>query len=119
MTSHLIKLLIEGFVKVPQLLHDIGVNVRMSPAFGFAQTVGFAVPFRSLKAWEALRWVKVEVLFIHHPPESEEVLDPSHFTCRVADESLSTHKQQLLHGEVLQPALKVLSVDTYLYSTPR
>ncbi|TNN71529.1 hypothetical protein EYF80_018215 [Liparis tanakae] len=60
----------------------------------------------SLKAGEALCWVKVKMLLRDHLPEPEEVLDASHLTCGVANQTLPADKQQLLRREVLQPALK-------------
>lgn len=90
----------------------------MGPAFGFAQAVWLAVPLRSLKAREALRWVKVEMLLRDHPPEPKKVLDASHLARGVTDQTLSADKQQLLHWEVLEPALKVLSIHANLNGAP-
>lgn len=91
----------------------------MGPAFGFAQAVRLAVPLGSLKTGEALCRVKVEMLLRDHPPEPEKVLDASHLTCGVANQALAANKQQLLHGEVQEPALEVLGVHADLNGAPR
>lgn len=101
MTSHLVKFTVKGFVKVPQFLDHLWVNIRMSPAFGFAQTVWFAVGLGPLKAREAFCGVEVKMPLRHYPAQPEKVLNSSHLPSRVAYQSLSTHKQQLLHRKEL------------------
>lgn len=51
--------------------------------------------------------------------KAQEVLHASQLAGRVADEPLAAHKQDLLHGEVLQPVVQVLGVDADLDGAPR
>lgn len=105
MSRHLIKPPVERLIKLPQPLYHLRVNIRMSPSFGLPQTVRFTIPLRPLQTGEALGWVEVKVFVTDHPPEPQEVLYACHLPGWVGDQPLPADEEELVLGEVLQPAL--------------
>jgi len=90
----------------------------MGPPFGFAQAVGLAAALCLLEARETLGLVEVKVFVCDDPLEPQEVLHAAQLSGRVADQPLAAHKQDLVHGEVLQPVVQVLGVDANLDGAP-
>lgn len=78
--AHLIELMVQGSVKLPELLKHICWNVRVSPTLGFPQATWPTTALWLLQTWEALGLVEVEVLVTDNTLETQEVLHSSHLT---------------------------------------
>lgn len=99
-------------------MHHLGVDIGVCSAFGFAQAVRLAASFSLLQAWKALGLVEIEVFVCDDPLEAQKVLDTAELSSRVADKPLAAHKQDLAHGEELEPVVQVLGVDADLDGAP-
>lgn len=119
MTGHVVELFVKWLVEVSQSLNHMWMDVWVCAAFSFAQAVRFAVALGSFEAREALGGVKVKVFVRDLPPQAQEVLHAGHLPGRVADQMLPAHKQQLAHGEKLQPLLQMPGVHADLHRAPR
>lgn len=119
MAGHVVELFVKWLVEVSQSLNHIRMDVRVRAAFSFAEAVRFAVALGSFEAGEALGGVKVKVFVRDLPPQAQEVLYAGHLPGRVADQTLPAHKQQLAHGEKLQPLLQMPGVHADLHRAPR
>lgn len=119
MAGHVVELFVKWLIKLSQSLNHIRMDVWMRAAFSFAEAVRFAVAFSSFEAREALGGVKVKVFVRDLPPQAQEVLYAGHFPGRIADQTLPAHKQQLAHGEELQPLLQMPGVHADLHRAPR
>lgn len=90
----------------------------MGSPFGFSKAVGLAAAFCFLQARESLGLVEIKMFVCDDPLEPEKVLHTAQLSSWVADQTLAAHKQDLLHGEVLQPVVQVLGVDANLDGAP-
>lgn len=107
--SDLVKLLIEGVKELLQFGHHRRVHLGMDAALAACQ----ALVENNVKS-QAVKppgGVEVQVVLADPGGQAEEALDQLQLRQRVRDEPVPVHDVELLHGEVLQPALQVLGVD--------
>jgi len=108
-TSDLVELLIERVEELLQFSHHRRVHLRMDAALAARQ----ALVEDNVKS-QAVKppcGVEVQVVLADSRGQVEEALDELQLRQRVRDEAVPVHDVELLHGEVLQPALQVFGVD--------
>ncbi len=116
--SHLVELHVERPVEIPESVQHFRWYVWMRSAFRFPQASRSTASFWLLEAGEAFSLVKVEVLIGHHPFESQKILHPAHFSCRVGHQLLAAHEKNLREREIPEPVLQVFGVDADPHGAP-
>lgn len=107
--SDLVELLIERVEEPLQFSHHRRVHLGMDAAFAARQAL--VEDNVKSQAVESPGGVEVQVVPADSRGQLEEALNKLQLWQRVCDEAVPVHDVELLHGEVLEPALQVFGVD--------
>lgn len=112
-------MVVERPVELPEPLQNLWGDVGMGSALGLSQAARSAAPLRLLQAGEPFGLIEVEVFVRDDPLQTQEVLNPPHFSSRVGHQSLAAHEQKMGQGEMLEPVLQMFGVQANAHSVPR
>lgn len=116
--THLVEMVIKRPVEISESLQDLCGDLGMRSALRFSKAARSAAPLGLLQAGETFCLVEVEVLVWNNPFQTKEVLNPAHLASRIRHQSLTTNKQKMRQGEVLEPVLQMFGIEADAHCTP-
>lgn len=118
LARHLVELVVEGPIEIPQALDQGLGHSGVGPTLGLAQAAGVAAPLGLLEAGEAFGGIEVEVLVCDNPFEAQKILHAANLSSWVTDQALTTDEQEVGQGKVTQPVVQVLGIEADAHGTP-